>query len=184
MLNLYSKYLKPNNNKRWRIEHAQVVHEADFKLFKQYAIVPSVQPTHATSDMYWADKRLGKDRVKNAYAYKKLLNQNGWIPAGTDFPIESINPILTFYAAVARKDLENYPENGFQIENALTKEEALRAMTIWAAKSNFEENEKGSIEIGKYADFIITEKDFMKIDIKEVPKVKVLETYINGKKVY
>ena len=184
MLNLYSKYLKPNNDKRWRIEHSQVVHEDDFKLFKEYAIIPSVQPTHATSDMYWADERLGKHRVKNAYAYKKLLQQNGWIPAGTDFPIESINPMLTFYAAVARKDLENYPESGFQIENALTKVEALKAMTIWAAKANFEENEKGSIEVGKYADFVITEKDFMQIDINEVPKVKVLETYIGGKKVY
>ena len=92
--------------------------------------------------------------------------------------------MLSFYAAVTRKDLKNYPKDGFQIENALTKEEALKAMTIWAAKSNFEENEKGSIEVGKFADFIITQKDFMKIDIKEVPKIKILETYVSGEKVY
>ena len=184
MLNLYGKYLKNKNDKRWRIEHSQIVDTDDFNLFGKYSIIPSVQPTHATSDMYWADERLGKDRLKNAYAYKKLLGQNGWIPAGTDFPIESINPMLTFYAAVSRKDIDNYPEGGFQMENALTKKEALKAMTIWAAKSNFEENEKGSIEVGKFADFVVLGQDIMQIDILEVPNVKVLETYIGGEKVY
>ncbi|MBN2758078.1 MAG: amidohydrolase [Bacteroidales bacterium] len=184
MLNIYAKYLKEKNDKRWRIEHAQVVDSVDFQMFAQYSIIPSVQPTHATSDMYWAEKRLGNERIKNAYAYKKLLNQNGWLPAGTDFPIESINPLLTFYAAVARKDVNNYPDEGFQIENALSREEALRAITIWAAKSNFEENEKGSIEAGKFADFVVTQDDIMKIDLIEITKVKVLETYIGGEKVF
>lgn len=184
MLNIYAQILKGKNDKRWRIEHAQVVDEKDFTLFKQYSIVPSVQPTHATSDMYWADERLGNDRIKYAYAYKTLLAQNGWIAAGSDFPIEDINPLYGFFAAVARQDFQSYPETGFQMENAIGREEALKAMTIWAAKSNFEENERGSIEVGKLADFVVTEKDIMAIDIKEVPKVKVEQTFIGGNRVF
>jgi len=184
MLKLYAKYLKTTNDKRWRIEHAQVIAPGDFKLFHEFSIVPSVQPTHATSDMYWAEDRLGKDRVGYAYAYKKLLEQNGWLPAGSDFPVEEINPLFGFYAAVARQDQKSWPENGFQTENAISREQALKAMTIWAAKSNFEENEKGSIEIGKFADFVVVDKDIMQIEIHEVPKVKVLQTFISGKKVY
>ena len=103
---------------------------------------------------------------------------------GTDFPVENINPLYTFYAAVARKDLKGFPEQGFQPENALTREEALKGMTIWAAYSNFEEKEKGSLEAGKWADFIITDKDIMKVDINEVPNVKILATYLNGEKVH
>ncbi len=112
--------------------------------------------------MYWAGDRLGKERVKGAYAYKQLLQQNGWIPLGTDFPVEDISPFKTFYAAVVRKDAKGWPAEGYQMENALTREEALRGMTIWAAKSNFEEKEKGSLEAGKFADFIILDKDIMK----------------------
>ena len=184
MLNIYAGFLKGKNDKRWRIEHAQVVNPADFVLFREYSIFPSVQPTHATSDMYWAGKRLGDKRIKNAYAYKTLLVQNGWIAAGSDFPIENINPLYGFFAAVARQDFQNYPKDGFQMEDALSREEALRAMTIWAAKSNFEENEKGSIEAGKLADFVVTDKDVMKIDIQVVPKVKVEQTYVGGKRVF
>jgi len=184
MLKLYSKYLTTKNDKRWRLEHAQVISSKDFKLFNQFSIIPSVQPTHATSDMYWAEDRLGSERVKYAYAYKYLLEQNGWIAAGSDFPVEDINPLYGFYAAAARQDQKNWPENGFQMENAISREQALKAMTIWAAKSNFEENEKGSIEIGKFADFVVTDKDIMEIEIHEVPKVKVLQTFIAGEKVY
>jgi len=184
MLKMYGEFLKKENNKRWRIEHAQVVNKNDFSIFRQFSIVPSVQPTHATSDMYWADERLGEERVKYAYAYKTLLKQNGWLAAGSDFPVEHINPLYGFYAAVARKDLENYPEDGFQMENAISREQALKAMTIWAAKSNFEEKEKGSIEKGKFADFVVLEKDIMEVDVKEVPKIKVLETFTGGEKVY
>jgi len=184
MLNIYAGFLKGKNDKRWRIEHAQVVNPADFVLFREYSIFPSVQPTHATSDMYWAGKRLGDKRIKNAYTYKTLLVQNGWIAAGSDFPIENINPLYGFFAAVARQDFQNYPKDGFQMEDALSREEALRAMTIWAAKSNFEENEKGSIEAGKLADFVVTDKDLMKIDIQVVPKVKVEQTYVGGKRVF
>lgn len=183
ILNTYAKYLKEKNDLRWRIEHAQVVNQNDFTLFGQYNIVPSVQPTHATSDMYWAGDRLGTERVKGAYAYKQLLQQNGWIPLGTDFPVEDISPFKTFYAAVVRKDAKGWPEGGYQVENALTREEALRGMTIWAAKSNFEEHEKGSLEKGKLADFIITDKDLMKTKPEELLSIKVLATYIGGEKV-
>jgi len=184
MLRIYAKYLKGKNDLRWRIEHSQVVNKNDFKWFGQYSIVPSVQPTHATSDMYWAGDRLGPERVKGAYAYKQLLKQNGWIPLGTDFPVEDISPFKTFYAAVVRRDAKGWPPNGFQIENALTREETLRGMTIWAAKSNFEENEKGSLEKGKFADFIILDNDLMKVTPEKMLEVKVLKTFINGEKVY
>ncbi|HWZ35746.1 MAG TPA: amidohydrolase [Mucilaginibacter sp.] len=184
ILKIYARVLKGKNDRRWRIEHAQVVATEDIKLFGEYNIIPSVQPTHATSDMYWAGQRLGAGRLKSAYAYKQLLAQNGWLPLGTDFPVENINPIYTFYAAVVRKDLKGFPAGGFQMENALTREQALRGMTIWAAKANFEEKEKGSIEVGKYADFVITDKDLMKAGDADLPNIKVLKTYINGEKVY
>ena len=184
MLNIYGKYLKGENDRRWRIEHAQVIAPDDFKLFNRYSIVPSVQPTHATSDMYWAEDRLGSERIKNAYAYKDLLKQNGWIAAGSDFPVEEINPLFGFYAAVVRKDQNNWPENGFEPENAISREDALKAMTIWAAKSNFEEKEKGSIELGKFADFVVTDKDIMTAAPEVLYKINVLNTFIDGVKVY
>lgn len=184
MLRVYGKYLKGKNDLRWRIEHAQVINENDFKLFGEYNIVPSVQPTHATSDMYWAGDRLGPERVKGAYAFKQLLDQNGWIPLGTDFPVEDISPFKTFYAAVVRKDAKNWPAGGFQMENALTREEALRGMTIWAAKANFEEIEKGSLEKGKIADFVILDNDLMKEVPEKLLQVKVLKTFVGGEKVY
>ncbi len=184
ILNTYAKYLKGKNDLRWRIEHAQVVNEADFALFGQYNIVPSVQPTHATSDMYWAGERLGKHREKGAYAYKQLLEQNGWIPLGTDFPVEDISPFKTFLAAVFRQDAKSFPQNGYQTENALSRQEAIRGMTIWAARSNFEEGEKGSIEKGKWADFVILDRDLMTVNPTEVLQTTVLATYIGGQKVY
>jgi len=184
MLKIYASVLKGKNDRRWRIEHAQVIAPEDIKYFKDYSIIPSVQPTHATSDMRWAVKRLGPQRIKTAYVYKELLEQNGWLPLGTDFPVENINPIYTFYAAVERRDLNGYPEGGFQMENALSRTQALKGMTIWAAKANFEEKEKGSIEPGKYADLVILDQDLMKVKGNELPKTKVLKTYINGEKVY
>ena len=184
VLNVFSSVLKEKNNRRWRIEHCQVINENDFSMFGDYSIIPSVQPTHATSDMYWAEDRLGKNRIKNAYAYNLLLKQNNWIPFGSDFPIESINPILGFYAAVSRKDRNGFPENGFQIENALSRQEALMGMTIWAAKASFEENEKGSIETGKFADFVVLEKDIMQCQPSEIYSTKVIGTYIAGKQLY
>ena len=184
MLMIYAKYLKGKNNSRWRIEHAQVINENDFKLFGENNIIPSVQPTHATSDMYWAADRLGKERVKGAYAYKQLLEQNGWIPLGTDFPVEDISPFKTFYAAVVRRDAKGWPADGYQKENALTREEAMRGMTIWAAKANFEESEKGSLEKGKFADFVILDQDLMKAGEKDLLNTKVLKTFLSGEKVF
>jgi predicted amidohydrolase YtcJ len=184
ILGIYADVLKGKNDKRWRIEHAQVIHPADFALFGQNSVVPSVQPTHATSDMYWAGARLGKEREKGAYAFHDLMQQNGWIPLGTDFPVEDIDPLNTFYAAVARKDAKGYPTEGYQKENALSREQTLRGMTIWAAKSNFEEKEKGSIEAGKFADFIILDQDLMTVQEDLILKTKVLNTYLNGEKVF
>ena len=181
ILKIYNDVLKGQTDRRWRIEHAQIVDKRDFDLFEN--VIPSIQPTHATSDMYWAKDRVGEERVKGGYAFKKLLNTYGKVALGTDYPVEQVNPFLTFYAAVARKDLKNYPENGFQIENALSREETLKGMTIWNAYANFEENEKGSIETGKFADFIILDQDIMTVDIDKVPTTKVLETYLNGEKV-
>ena len=184
ILEIYAGVLKGKNDKRWRLEHAQVVNENDFHYFKDYSIVPSVQPTHATSDMYWADERLGNKRLKDAYAYKRLLNEYGWLPLGTDFPVEYINPLYTFCSAVWRQDAKAFPENGFQPENALSRIEALKGMTIWAAKSSFEEKEKGSIAIGKYADFILTDVDFMKGDFLKIRNGKVNKTFVAGEEVY
>ncbi|MGN6166303.1 MAG: amidohydrolase [Flavisolibacter sp.] len=184
MLHIYAKYLKGKNDQRWRIEHAQVVNQNDFDLFGQYNIIPSVQPTHATSDMYWAENRLGAQRVKGAYAFKQLMEENGWVPLGTDFPVEDISPFKTFYAAVFRIDAKGFPKGGYQMENALSRQQALRGMTIWAAKANFEETEKGSLEKGKLADFIILDKDIMKIAAKEVLNTSVLATYLGGDRVY
>ncbi|SHG49021.1 amidohydrolase [Winogradskyella jejuensis] len=180
VLDTYKAVLKGKPNRRWKIEHAQVVSQEDFPKFND--IIPSVQPTHATSDMYWAEDRIGEKRMKGAYAFKDLLKQYGKVALGTDFPVERVNPMLTFYAAVARQDLEQYPEGGFQMENALSREEALRGMTIWAAYSNFEENEKGSIEVGKFADFIILDKDIMSVETKAIPETKVVGTYVAGEK--
>lgn len=181
MLGIYGKYGK---GKRWRIEHAQVLTESDFELFKRFQVIPSVQPTHATSDMYWAEERLGEQRVKDAYAYKRLLNQFGKIALGTDFPVEDISTIKTFYAATIRKDWDGFPEGGFQFEDALSREEALKGMTIWAAYSNFEENEKGSLEAGKLADFVIMNKDWLNCTDDEILDTKIINTYIGGKLVY
>ena len=184
ILTIYNKYLKGKNDKRWRIEHAQVINENDFDLFGYASVIPSVQPTHATSDMYWAEERLGKKRLQNAYAYKQLLKQNGWLPLGTDFPVEDISPFKTFLAAVIRKDAVGFPANGFQKENALTREEALRGMTIWAAKANFLENETGSLVVGKKADFILLNNDLMQVPETEILNTKVIATWSDGKKVY
>ncbi|MEE9408951.1 MAG: amidohydrolase [Polaribacter sp.] len=182
MLKTYKEVLKNAKNRRWRIEHAQIISKEDFKNFDN--ILPSVQPTHATSDMYWAKDRVGAERVQGAYAFKDLLMQYGKIALGTDFPVEQVNPFLTFYAATIRKDIHNYPENGFQMENALTREETLKGMTIWAAFSNFEEEEKGSIEVGKFADFVILNHNIMEVNGTKIPNTKVISTFVNGEKVY
>ena len=184
ILKVYAKYLKGKNDKRWRIEHAQIINSDDFHYFGDYNIIASVQPTHATSDMYWAKDRLGDERLKGGYAFQQLLKQNNWLPLGTDFPVEQINPFKTFLAAVARKDAKGFPAEGFQMENALTREQTIRGMTIWAAKANRMEKQVGSIEVGKKADFILLDKDLMKVPTDSILQIKVLKTYLNGERVF
>ncbi|MGB0778178.1 MAG: amidohydrolase [Flavobacteriaceae bacterium] len=182
VLHTYKEVLKGQKDRRWRIEHAQIVSPEDFSYFKE--IIPSIQPTHATSDMYWAEDRVGSKRMETAYAYKDLLKVHGKVALGTDFPVENVNPFYTFYAASVRQDLQAYPEHGFQMENALSREETLKGMTIWAAYSNFEEHEKGSLEPGKMADFTVLDRDIMKVDNSQLPNTQALKTYISGKLVY
>ncbi len=184
ILKIYADVLKGKNDKRWRIEHAQVMDAADFHYFGEYDIIPSVQPTHATSDMYWAQDRVGATQIKTSYAYKQLLQTNNWMPLGTDFPVEDIDPLKTFFAAVVRQDSKGFPANGFQMENALTRKEAIYGMTIWAAKAAFEEKEKGSIEVGKAADFIMLNTDLMSCDKGKILGTKVLGTWVNGERVW
>lgn len=184
MLDTYAKFLQGKNDRRWRIEHAQIVHPDDFGKFKQYSIIPSIQTTHCTSDMYWADERVGEERLNGAYAYQTLLKQNGWLPNGTDFPVENIEPLNTFFASVFRTDHEGWPEGGWQIKESLTREQTLRSMTIWAAKASFEENEKGSLERGKWADFIMLDTDLMTASPQEVLNTRILSTWIAGEKVF
>ncbi len=183
-LKIYASILGGENDRRWRIEHAQIIHPDDFHYFGDYNIIPSVQTSHATSDMYWAEDRVGSERIKGAYAYRQLLEENGWLPNGSDFPVERINPLFGFYAAVVRKDQANFPEGGFQMENAISREEALRAMTIWAAKSGKEEDLKGSIEVGKLADLVVTKTDLMSAPDEVLFGIKVQSTYSGGELVY
>ncbi len=183
VIRAYKKTLASTKDARWRIEHAQVISPTDFSNFSKN-IIPSIQPTHATSDMYWAQERLGPERIKGAYSYQTLLKNAGMVALGTDFPVEGVNPMHTFYAAVARKDLNQYPDNGFRSQEALTRTQALKGMTIWAAYANFEDIVKGSIEMGKFADFTVLEEDIMKIPQDSIPGVKALATFIDGVKVY
>jgi len=183
VLEAYSKALVFSDDPRWRVEHAQIIDTTDIELFNR-KILPSVQPTHATSDMYWAEDRLGKDRLNGAYANKALLEQSGRLALGTDFPVEEVSPFKTFYAAVARKDSNAFPEEGYLPENKLTELEAIRGMTIWGAYANFEEKEKGSIEAGKVADFIILDRDIVKVNEKRILKTRVVATFVDGQIVY
>lgn len=183
VLNAYQKALVFSDDPRWRIEHAQVLDTVDLSLFNR-KILPSVQPTHATSDMYWAEDRLGKDRLHGAYAYKAMLDKSGRIALGTDFPVEGVSPFNTFYAAITRMDSKEFPEGGYLPENKLTPQDALRGMTIWGAYANFEEKEKGSIEVGKVADFVILDRDILRAKPTRILKARVVATLMNGEIVY
>jgi len=183
VLNAYRDALFDFRDPRWRIEHAQVIAKEDFDLFNS-KIIPSVQPTHATSDMYWLNERIGPKRAKLAYAYKELLNRSKVIAFGTDFPVEDISPIMTFYSAVARKDINGYPDEGFQIENSVSRFDALYAMTSHGAYANFEEDEKGSIEVGKFADFVILDNDLITSAENRIPLTNIVATFINGELVF
>ena len=184
ILDTYGKYLKDGKKRRWRIEHAQIIAPNDFDKFKEFQIIPSVQPTHATSDMYWAEERIGPERMKGAYAYNKLLKEYGILALGSDFPVEHYNPLYGFHAAVARVDKEGFPKGGFQMENAISREQALRGMTIWAAYSCFQDKKRGSIEKGKDADFVILDDDIMKAPNEKLRNIKTLRTVIAGKTEY
>lgn len=184
VLDTYGSVLKHENNLRWRIEHCQVIQPVDFNKFAEYSIIPSVQPTHATSDMYWANERLGNTRITSAYAYLDLKKIAGMVACGSDFPVENINPLYGFYAAVSRKDQSAFPDSGFQRKNALSREDALKGMTIWAAYAAFEEQEKGSIEKNKYADFVVLDRDIMQVPEKEIFSAQVLMTVSGGEIVY
>ena len=184
MLNTYGKFLKGKNDRRWRIEHSQIINSDDFEKFAKFSIVPSIQATHCTSDMPWAEDRVGEDRINGAYSYQTLLKQLGWIPNGTDFPVESIEPLFTFYASVFRTDHKGWPEGGWRMNEGLNREQTLRSMTAWAAKSSFEENEKGSLEPGMWGDFVILDTDLMTASPKEVLNTKILSTWIAGEKVF
>lgn len=184
ILNTYGKFLKGKNDRRWRIEHAQLINPDDFGKFVKFSIVPSIQATHCTSDMPWVEDRVGAERIKGAYSYQTLLRQLDWIPNGTDFPVENIQPLFTFFSSVFRTDQKGWPKRGWRMEEGLSREQALRSMTIWAAKASFGENEKGSLETGKWADFIILDTDLMTASPKEVLDAKILSTWSAGEKVF
>jgi predicted amidohydrolase YtcJ len=184
ILELYGRVLREPNDYRWRIEHAQVVHKSDLPLFAAYSVLPSVQPTHATSDMYWAGLRLGRNRIHRAYAYRELLEQLGILALGTDFPVEGLSPMNTFYAAVVRKDAKGFPEGGFNFDNALTREQAFAGMTLWAALAQFEEHEKGTLSVGKWANFVVLDRDLLTCPEDEILKTRVRATYIQGEALF
>ncbi len=174
--------LRKNPDHRFRLEHAQVVDPVDFHLFNDYAVFPSVQPTHATTDQRWAISKLGPERMKGAYAYKTLLNQFGMIALGTDFPIEFTNPFFTIHSAVHRQNSKGFPEEGFLVEESLTFQETLKGMTIWAAFSSFQETELGSIEQGKQATFVILDRPLNKSNVF-TPNYS-WKTFLNGEIVH
>lgn len=167
---------------RFRVEHAQVVNPNDFRKFADYAVFPSVQPTHAVSDCRWVENRLGTNGMSGAYAYRSLLNQFGMLAIGTDFPVEATNPFLTIHAAVKRKNKQNEPKNGFFMQEALSLDEVLKGMTIWAAFSEFSESKRGSLEKGKEATLVIFDKPVVASDL--FIENFAWKTFIGGRKVY
>ncbi|HEY6952133.1 MAG TPA: amidohydrolase, partial [Bacteroidota bacterium] len=209
VLRMYASALRevPVRDPRLRIEHAQVLDPGDIPKFKEEGIIPSMQPTHCTSDMYWAEARLGPERIRNAYAWRSLLNTGVVIPGGSDFPVEDPNPIWGIYAAVTRKDKEGRPrnaaeaakyfefskegitdtsafDNGWYPAQKMTREEALRSFTTWGAWAAFEDHLKGSLQKGMLADFVVLSSDITKIPDDEILSVRVLRTYVGGQEVY
>lgn len=183
-LSIMKRIIVEPNDQRWRIEHAQIIDSSDIPLFDGKTILPSVQPTHATSDATWALKRICESNKQEAYPYQSLLKQCGMIALGTDFPVEDPSTIRTFYSAVTRMDLDGFLDSGFIPTEALSRKEALLGMTYWAAFANKEENYKGSLEKGKVADFIVMDKNWILCENKDIKKTNVLKTYINGKLVW
>jgi predicted amidohydrolase YtcJ len=176
--------LVPRANHRFRIEHAQVISPEDIPRFAKLGVIPSMQATHQTSDMRWAEARVGPQRIRGAYAWRSLLNTGVVIPNGTDFPVEEVNPLLTFHAAVTRQDPTGWPAGGWYPEQKMTREEALRSMTIWPAYAGFQESLLGSLTPGKYADFVVLDRDIMRVPDTEILGTRVVSTWIGGKRVY
>jgi predicted amidohydrolase YtcJ len=174
----------PKADHRFRIEHAQVLSPQDIPRFARLGVIPSMQATHQTSDMRWVEARIGPERVRGAYAWRSLLNTGVVIPNGTDFPVEEVNPLLTFHAAVTRQDPTNWPPGGWYPEQKMTREEALQSMTIWPAYAAFQESMLGSLSPGKYADFVVLDRDIMRVPDTEILGTRVLSTWIGGKRVY
>jgi predicted amidohydrolase YtcJ len=174
----------PVTDHRFRVEHAQVVSLADIPRFAALGVIPSMQASHQTSDMRWAETRVGPERIKGAYAWRSLLNTGVVIPNGSDFPVEEVNPLISFHSAVSRQDADNWPPGGWYPEQMMTREEALRAMTIWPAYAGFQEKTMGSLTPGKYADFVILDRDIMTVPVTEILETKVLSTWLGGKEVY
>lgn len=182
-LDAYEKALKenPKEGHRFRIEHAQIVRPEDIKKFVSLGVIPSMQPTHCTSDMYFVEDRVGKERAEGAYAWRWFIDAGLVIPCGSDFPVESNNPMMGIYAAVTRQDAEGWPETGWYPEQRMTREEAIKGFTIWAAYAAFQEDVLGSIEVGKYADFTVLDKDILEVQPKEILTAKVVYTIVGGK---
>ncbi|UGQ45751.1 amidohydrolase [Massilia endophytica] len=187
ILDAYAKLLKKypgSAARRHRIEHAQVVALEDIPRFRKLDIIPSMQPTHATSDQNMAEQRVGSQRIKGAYAWRTFLKQGSRIACGSDFPIESPNPFQGIHAAVTRQDMANVPSGGWYKEQAMTLQEAFRCFTLDAAYAARQEKMLGSLEPGKWADFIVTDRDLFTVPASEIGKIGVLETWVGGKQVY
>lgn len=174
----------PMADHRFRVEHAQILHYSDIPRFAELGVIPSMQASHQTSDMYWAGKRLGPERLLGAYAWRSLLNTGVIIPNGSDFPVEFVNPLLSFHAAIARQDGNDYPVGGWFPDQRMTRGEALKGMTLWPAYSAFQEDELGSLTVGKYADFVVLDQDIMRVAPELVLDTQVLSTWVGGKAVY
>ena len=184
VLDTYERFLEPGNDLRWRVEHAQLVHDDDLSRFGRLNIIPSVQTSHATSDMAWTETRLGPERMSRSHRYRDLLAQNGWLANGSDFPIERIEPLRGFRSAVFRKNDAWLPDGGYRPSQAISRADALRAMTIWAARANFEEGSRGSLEPGKWADFTVLDTDVLTAEEASIIEARVLMTAIAGETVF
>jgi hypothetical protein len=174
----------PKADHRFRVEHAQVISPEDIPRFARLGVIPSMQATHQTSDMRWAEARVGPQRIRGAYAWRSLLNTGVVIANGTDFPVEEVNPLLTFHAAVTRQDPAGSPAGGWFPDQKMTRQEALQSMTIWAAQAGFQESVMGSITPGKYADFVVLDRDIMQVSEPDILRARVLSTWVGGKPVY
>jgi hypothetical protein len=174
----------PENAQRHRIEHSQIVAVEDIPLFKEYGVIPSMQPTHATSDMNMAEDRLGKERLKGAYAWQTFLNQGSRIALGSDFPVELANAFHGLHAAVSRQNAQQEPAQGWYANESLNRVQALKGFTIDAAYAAFQDDMIGTLEKGKKADFIVIDSDYFKVPVKDIRNIKVLATYVNGEKVF